>query len=136
MCRKKKVKEVDVRNKPINEMTDTEFITNADYLASPYYRAYVTARARAIMERDTEEETKRNGQYKGYYYQPAPTYAPMPEPAPAQETEQTLAQTEEPVFNFDVAVEDAEGDEEEEMVMPPDYYELENAPKKKRKRKE
>ena len=47
MCKKRK-NQNDVRNKPINEMTDTEFITNADYLASPYYRAYVTARARAI----------------------------------------------------------------------------------------
>lgn len=39
----------DVRNKTLSEMSDTEFITYADYLASPYYRAYVNARAQSEM---------------------------------------------------------------------------------------
>ena len=33
--------------KSLEEMSDSEFITYADYLASPYYRAYVNARVRA-----------------------------------------------------------------------------------------
>jgi hypothetical protein len=32
--------------KNIDDMTDIEFITSADYLASPYYRAYMSAKAR------------------------------------------------------------------------------------------
>ncbi len=32
--------------KPINEMSDSEFITYADYLSSPYYRAYMSAKCR------------------------------------------------------------------------------------------
>lgn len=32
--------------KNIDEMSDVEFITSADYLASPYYRAYMSAKAR------------------------------------------------------------------------------------------
>lgn len=34
-------------NKPMAEMDDIEFITYADYLSSPYYRAYIEAKSRA-----------------------------------------------------------------------------------------
>lgn len=37
-----------VSSKSIDEMTDIEFITSADYLASPYYRAYVSAKTKAF----------------------------------------------------------------------------------------
>lgn len=43
---KKKNNQVDPIKKDIDKMSDTEFITYADYLASPYYRAYVNARVR------------------------------------------------------------------------------------------
>lgn len=36
--------------KSIDEMTDIEFITSADYLASPYYRAYISAKSRLSDE--------------------------------------------------------------------------------------
>jgi hypothetical protein len=39
-----------VPTKSIDKMSDVEFITSADYLASPYYRAYVSARARVATE--------------------------------------------------------------------------------------
>ena len=32
--------------KPMDEMSDSEFITYADYLSSPYYRAYISAKCR------------------------------------------------------------------------------------------
>lgn len=32
--------------KPMDEMSDSEFITYADYLSSPYYRAYMSAKCR------------------------------------------------------------------------------------------
>lgn len=32
--------------KPVSEMSDSEFITYADYLSSPYYRAYMNAKCR------------------------------------------------------------------------------------------
>lgn len=38
----------NVSSKSIDEMTDIEFITSADYLASPYYRAYVSAKTKAF----------------------------------------------------------------------------------------
>lgn len=43
---KKNVELNQVSTKSIDEMTDIEFITSADYLASPYYRAYMSAKAR------------------------------------------------------------------------------------------
>lgn len=43
--RKKKVRS-DGLNKSVEEMTDLEFITYADYLSSPYYRAYMAEKAR------------------------------------------------------------------------------------------
>lgn len=42
-------KNIEVNQAPaksIDEMTDVEFITSADYLASPYYRAYISAKSR------------------------------------------------------------------------------------------
>lgn len=47
---KKNVEMNNVPTKSIDEMTDIEFITSADYLASPYYRAYVSAKARVASE--------------------------------------------------------------------------------------
>ncbi|HKL73748.1 MAG TPA: hypothetical protein VJ903_02530 [Clostridia bacterium] len=43
---KKSIEGSNLSTKSIDEMSDIEFITSADYLASPYYRAYVSAKAR------------------------------------------------------------------------------------------
>ena len=82
MCKKKK--QNDIRNKPINEMTDTEFITNADYLASPYYRAYVTARARAVLDnkKGSAPRTVNYGYTNGGFYNNGNYNKPAPAPAP------------------------------------------------------
>ena len=46
----KKKKNNEPPKKDITQMSDSEFITYADYLSSPYYRAYVNARIRAEAE--------------------------------------------------------------------------------------
>ena len=65
-------KKKNVNNEPpkksINEMSDSEFITYANYLSSPYYRAYANARIRA------EQEGRTSSGYAGGGYA-APTYA-------------------------------------------------------------
>lgn len=63
-----------VPTKSIDEMTDVEFITSADYLASPYYRAYVSARARVAnvgqvsMPRSSDNSKKKGNQKKEASY--------------------------------------------------------------------
>lgn len=81
MCKKRR-NQNDVLKKPINEMTDTEFITNADYLASPYYRAYVTARARAVTQpsKKGQSRTVNYGYTNGGYYNNGNYNRPAPAP--------------------------------------------------------
>ncbi|NLL56614.1 MAG: hypothetical protein GX242_05335 [Clostridiales bacterium] len=61
-----------VPTKSIDEMSDIEFITSADYLASPYYRAYVSARARMESQFDQPRNTE-NVKTKGKAQKPAYT---------------------------------------------------------------
>lgn len=61
----KKKPESQVPNKSIDDMTDVEFITSADYLSSPYYRAYMNAKSRVGSESWEQQD----------YYQPA-SYQP------------------------------------------------------------
>lgn len=49
MSRKKKTENY-APVKPMEEMSDTEFITYADYLSSPYYRAYINAKSRVSSD--------------------------------------------------------------------------------------
>ena len=107
MCKKKQSKQNNVVNKPINEMTDTEFITNADYLSSPYYRAYVTARTRAAADPRGTSRTNYGYVNGGYYnngYYNSPTYAPAPAPAaPARTKKQEEDYFDNRIFDEDVA---------------------------------
>lgn len=63
-------KKKNVNNEPpkksLNEMSDSEFITYADYLSSPYYRAYVNARIRA--EQGGSSSGYAGGGYAGPSY--------------------------------------------------------------------
>lgn len=72
MCKKKK--QSPVMTKSVNEMSDTEFITYADYLSSPYYRAYINARTRADI---TQSGYASNYGYYGRPVREAPT-EPLP----------------------------------------------------------
>lgn len=47
---KKKIEQETAPIKPMEEMSDSEFISYADYLSSPYYRAYITAKCRGEGE--------------------------------------------------------------------------------------
>lgn len=48
MAKKKQAREdYNAPVRSVNELSDTEFITYADYLSSPYYRAYINAKCRA-----------------------------------------------------------------------------------------
>lgn len=74
MAKNKKIQETEpqqqVPNKSIDEMSDVEFITYADYLSSPYYRAYMNAKAKALgvgtdyLMKDSQGELPVDGNYE------------------------------------------------------------------------
>ncbi|MBR1747516.1 MAG: hypothetical protein IJ735_04820 [Clostridia bacterium] len=73
MAKKNKNVNPEPPKKSINEMTDSEFITYADYLSSPYYRAYVNARVRA----EAGVQSERGAGYGGFVGAPvAPAVVP------------------------------------------------------------
>ena len=71
--------------KPMDEMSDSEFITYADYLSSPYYRAYMSAKCRnedaaqtavapvrqsetSVEKKSAAKEGKRNKKSKSTHF--------------------------------------------------------------------
>ncbi len=54
---KKKVEQNTAPIKPMSEMTDSEFITYAEYLSSPYYRQYMAAKSGNVATEGAVQQT-------------------------------------------------------------------------------